>query len=120
MISKRTANLYIDGTSALKPALDVHEGHRATIIQFPGNRNHEERQRLQLDGRPSVPTVFEATNRLSLKHLLYSVFASSEMLCSLLFEDVRGCPYHLFSRQTIAAASVAAAVFAIACIVIGY
>ena len=118
MISKRTVDLYIDGTSALKPAIDVHEGHRATIIQFPGNR--EVRQRPHLDIRSSASNASAEPNQSILKRLFYSVFASSEMFCSLLFEDMRGCPYRLFSKRTIAATSVVVAVFAIACIVISY
>ena len=36
------------------------------------------------------------------KKLFVRLLESSEMYCSLRYEDVRGCPYHLFDARSIA------------------
>jgi len=44
---------------------------------------------------------------------------SSEMACSLMFEDFRGCPYNAFSRPCIAFLSSSCALLAVASLLIG-
>lgn len=45
---------------------------------------------------------------------------SSEMMCSLLYEDVRGCPYNSFTPGNIAVLSLASSFLAVASLVIGW
>ena len=47
------------------------------------------------------------------KDVFKKLFRSSEMLCSLAFEDVRGCPYNVFTSQGIAAMSAASTALAV-------
>ena len=44
---------------------------------------------------------------------LSKLFDSSEMFCSLKYEDVKGCPYNTFTPRGIAALSVASSILAI-------
>ena len=41
------------------------------------------------------------------------VIDSSEMACSLRFEDVRGCPYGIFTSEGIAILSIASSLLAV-------
>ena len=117
MTGKRTINLYIDGTSALKPDFDVRERNRATIIPFPGH--HAAIKHIQLMCDRADAAEAREPLRSILKRMFYSVFASSEMLCSLLFEDVRGCPYQLFTKRSIAAISASMTLIAVASLAFG-
>ena len=44
---------------------------------------------------------------------------SSEMACSLLYEDIGGCPYNTFTPSGIAALSSLCTVFAVISLIIG-
>ena len=117
MTGKHTANLYIDGTSALKLASNEQYGRRAAIIPFPSHAKADSRMP-QSDDRKNAKRAITHSSTI-FERLYHSVFATSEMLCSLLLEDVRGCPYRMFSRRDIALASASAALIAIASIAFG-
>lgn len=38
---------------------------------------------------------------------------ASEMACSLIYEDVKGCPYHAFTPRSIAALSISSSILAL-------
>ena len=48
-----------------------------------------------------------------------NVIRSSEMLCSLMFEDARGCPYNSFTPRSIAALSCSTAFIAVVSLLAG-
>ena len=47
------------------------------------------------------------------------IIDSSEMACSLRFEDVRGCPYNTFTPRGIAALSLTSSILAIVSLLMG-
>ena len=49
----------------------------------------------------------ERTTRLS------EILSASEMYCSLKFEDVRGCPYGIFTSKGIAILSITSSLLAV-------
>ena len=48
-----------------------------------------------------------------------SILFSSEMYCSLKFEDAKGCPYNAFDNRTIAVLASASIVLGIASLALG-
>ena len=44
---------------------------------------------------------------------------SSEMACSLRYEDINGCPYNSFTPRSIAALSVSSSVMALVSLIVG-
>lgn len=52
------------------------------------------------------------------KEFIARIADSSEMICSLKYEDVRGIPYNAFTREGIAALTAASSFFAILSILI--
>ena len=48
-----------------------------------------------------------------------NLLASSEMYCSLRYEDVRGCPYNAFDHRAIAVLASASAALALVSLAIG-
>ena len=59
------------------------------------------------EGRSRTFRVIRPVEKKSpISDFIRRTFERSEMLCSLVFEDVRGCAYSVFSRFEVIAASV--------------
>lgn len=107
----RNANSYTSGTSALVMPRWVQQPDEATIIEFPGN--------FKAAQKAEQNPVQHETPQVQRKSLARRLADSSEMLCSLRFESMLGCPYHLFTRQGIAALSTGAALIGIVSLILG-
>ena len=53
------------------------------------------------------------------ENFFMSMIQASEMLCSLRFEDMRGCPYHSFTPRSIAMLSLTSTLMAAAALLVG-
>ena len=103
---------YTNGTSALKMQRWVAQPDEATIIKFPGSKCRTARE----EPPHQEPGPQRETNGFK---NLERVFESSEMYCSLRYESMLGCPYHLFTRKGIAVLSVGASVIAAIALILG-
>ena len=110
-MNKRIAKSYTSGTSALAMPRWVQSPDEATIISFPGSLRTV---------RASESPVTEPMGKQPQKQSRIKRLAdSSEMLCSLRFESMLGCPYHLFTRTGIAALSTGAAIIGLVSLILG-
>ena len=110
-MSKRNVNSYTSGTSALVMPRWVQSPDEANIIAFPGSLR-------TVRASESLPTE-PAGQCYRKQSRIRRIADSSEMLCSLRFESMLGCPYHLFTRQGIAALSTGAAIIGIVSLILG-
>ena len=94
---------YINGTSAIDLTKSSHVACKVVRIEFPADR------------RRAHPN--DRVNRIS--RAARRAFEGSEMLCSLMFEDFRGCAYGMFARREIVFASMVVTVLAIIAIALG-
>ena len=110
MKSEQNVSFSIDGTSALKVDHCPQRTQTATIIDFPGirQRTHSRRDRM-----PASTPIGVAKARMR------GILETSEMYCSLKFEDARGFQYNRFNAKGIAFLSSATALIAIVAIVAG-
>lgn len=108
---KRNANSYTSGTSALVMPRWVQQPDEAAIIMFPGTVKAMKAAKHDSDK--------QAVQQECKKPLARRLADSSEMLCSLKYESMLGCPYHLFTRQGIAALSTGAALIGIVSLILG-
>lgn len=111
-MANRNFRSFTNGTAALEMPRYVTQPDEATIIKFPGSRqNVAGAQPNRRDGGPKHATP---------KHsFLKSALESSEMYCSLKFESMRGCPYHLFTRKGVAVLSLGASAIAAVSLILG-
>ena len=118
MMSERAMGRYTDGTSALKPDFGRRRKKDPVIIAFPRQRARGTRAGSARAGESEFqkPSMRQG----GMRNRLVAVLEASEMFCSLLFEDYRGCSYGIFTRKGIALASTAAAIIAMTAIFFGY
>ena len=103
-MGERNFNTYTNGTSALKITRWAESPEDAKIIAFPGLQAVEDRP---------------ARNRPEAQGFARRVLDSSEMYCSLRYESMRGCPYNLFTEESIAALSLGGALIGIVSLILG-
>ena len=103
--------LYTDGTAALDIAAVRKHPMLLHVTAFRGGKAEPS----AASGR--VRAADSARNGIARR--ARSVLESSEMYCSLRYEDYRGVPYHMFTRGGIAALSGAGSLLAILSIVVG-
>ena len=108
MMDRQTVDYCVNGTSALKLQRLHEAGEKATIIAFP---RHDNRKMHVEEAPNSIAT--------SIRSRISNLLASSEMYCSLKFEDFRGCGYGIFTQRGIAALSTGAAALAIISLITG-
>ena len=102
---------YVDGTAALKVSTRSSV-QGTTFTAFKCSSERSEHKPVERPVRMAKrPVGFSATVR--------SIMESSEMFCSLLTEDFRGCAYHVFSNTGIATLATGSAVVAILALVLG-
>ena len=111
-MANRNLRSFTNGTAALEMPRSVKQPDEATIIKFPGTRQNVAAR--QLDRRDNGPK-HAAPKRSFLRNAL----ESSEMYCSLRFESMQGCPYHLFTKRGVAALSLGASAIAIVSLILG-
>ena len=111
MKSEQNVSFSINGTSALKVQHCPQRTRTATIIDFPGacHRTYSERA-----SHPEHLMLLDVV-----KAKVRGVLDSSEMYCSLKFEDLRGFQYNKFNAKGIAVLSVATSFIAIVSIAVG-
>ena len=102
MINGNFPSRYVNGTSALKVTDWENSAYGASVIPFPACR----------------PTSLKRTSK-SLKARMQEILAASEMYCSLMLEDFRGCPYNVFTRKGISVLAISISALAIASIIAG-
>ena len=117
-----TAEIFIDGTSALKKTVWQAQNNQPRIIPFPRREcatEHLSCTRSEETAASRNRTKNRAA-RISRTHgvlnCLSRILNASEMFCSLKREDARGVLYNVFSRWniwTLAAASFVVAVMAL-------
>ena len=117
-MSKKMADFYVDGTAALKVEYADNKTSAPSFTAFDCSYNRRSQQPPAPCPRPEGARA-RRTRKRSFKDSARSVFERSEMACSLLFEDVRGVPYHAFSKANIATLSVATSAIAIVSLVLG-
>lgn len=110
-MSKRNVNSYTSGTSALAMPRWVQNPDEATIIVFPTSFRAPQEPEFSI----AKPTKRGRKRQSATRRLL----DSSEMMCSLRFESMLGCPYNLFTRPGIAALSTGAVVIGIISLILG-
>ena len=108
---KRNANSFTSGTSALVVPRWVQNPDEATIIAFP-----RKLQTVQAEEQPTRHPSSQQKGRGSLARRLVD---SSEMICSLRYESMLGCPYHLFTRSGVVALSAGSAIIGIISLILG-
>ena len=94
---------YNEGTSAYSIQGETLGSCRIIRPEFP--RTHNRRS----DIRVSEPRTRTARR----------IFEGSELMCSIAFEDFRGCAYGIFSRTEVIVASVIVSVLAAIAIALG-
>lgn len=111
-MGKRNINRYVDGTAAVQMPRFVETPDEAAIIEFPTSRGNraETRQPKQSRQNPRANRMRRAGQRF---------LDSSEMYCSLRYEDFHGCPYNLFTPEGIALLSGASSIVACIALVLG-
>ena len=116
-MSARNSVSFVNGTSALKMPRFVEEEDQAKIIVFPSRQAqiqdfpHDEAARE--DERPALEAkASEVAKRIQ------RVLESSEMYCSLRLESMSGCPYNLFSRESIVALAAGSSLVGIIALVL--
>ena len=105
-MNEMKAYFMVDGTAALDQDQCSRE-RMAIIIPFPGKQ----------DGR-EARNVSDKPFR-QIKGSLKRVLESSEMFCSLKFEDIGGCAYGMFTRAGVRALTVSCSVVAVASLIFG-
>lgn len=107
MTNGRAIEFNIEGTAALETAYEPGRAKYGSVITLPMafKKYTDEKRGAGLLG-------FSAPIRQKISEIL----ESSEMICSLLLEDARGCSYGVFSKQGITAMS--GSLFAIATLAI--
>ena len=105
---KRNLNqFYVTGTSALK-LYESKPAHATTarIVKLPRiERVDAKRERTASHARTS--------NGTSRSSRLKKILDASEMYCSLITEDFRGCSYNLFSKQNVQVLAAAGSAIAV-------
>ena len=94
---------YIIGTSAIDMRNGDSRPCRIMRLEYPAHQNRTRVHDLQ---NPIARFVRRACE-------------GSEMLCSLMFEDLRGCAYGIFSRRETVIASVVVTALAVLAIALG-
>ena len=103
---KTNAARYLEGSNAIgMPVYEQGDGCRIIRPDFGSTRERRasyERNRAQRPSADRSGSVAGNSLRASIKRM----FEGSEMLCSLAFEDFRGCAYAVFSKREVIVASV--------------
>ena len=130
MSEKRNVS-YTNGTAALKIPRQDYRPREAKIIAFPSSRTVANTakaapaSRPASDDRAKVPSprrpqhAATPDHRRSVRETLRGIILASEMYCSLRYESMLGCPYHLFSREGVALLSAGAALIGIVSLILG-
>ena len=100
---KRRIGEYCNGTSAIDYKVQVVGSCRIIRPEFQRSRPARNRSELPCD-KP---------------RLARRIFEGSEMLCSIAYEDYRGCAYGIFSRGEVIATSIIVSVLAAIAIALG-
>ena len=110
MINGKNTAFSIDGTSALKAQACPGANAASIILPFPGVLRDSPARGIggMLD---SVAT--------RIRQRALEILESSEMYCSLRYEDYRGCRYGVFTKNGIAVLSLALSVVAVVSLVLG-
>ena len=103
--------LYANGTAALDIAAERERPMLLHVTAFKGGKAEQPAASVRIRAAESV--------RHGIVRRARSVLESSEMYCSLRYEDYKGVPYHMFTRGGIAALSGAGSLLAILSIVVG-
>ena len=98
-----------NGTAALKPSYSTQSAHSTSFMAFAGKRPSSH----------AVSTRLETKPQRRFSDVVVDILQRSEMVCSLLFEDVKGVPYRMLSRSDIATLTSASAALAVVAIVLG-
>ena len=112
-MTRNLKQFYVAGTSALK--LYEHEPAQvstARIVKLPCIERVNDPK-----GRVSTPN--KAANAQSRQQRLKNILDSSEMYCSLVTEDFRGCSYNLFSKNNVQLLATAGSAIAIISLIFG-
>ena len=111
-MAKQNRNFYVNGSLAVEIPQWVETREEAKIIVFPGShQNNCARITLSRSGKQAK--IAPVARKLS------DILASSEMYCSLRFEDMHGCPYDVFTRAGIASLSAGAGIIAVVSLILG-
>ena len=103
--------LYANGTAALDIAAVCERPMLLHVTAFKGGK-----------AEPSTVSGLAraaGSARHGIARRARSILESSEMYCSLRYEDYKGVPYHMFTRGGIAVLSGAGSLLAILSIVVG-
>ncbi len=109
-MNEYSPNFYVNGTSALK-VQSRPSTHGITFTAFKGGRRNRDNV---------IPaSAASAQSKQTVRSFLQSALYASEMYCSLLFEDFRGCSYKVFTHAGIATLSAVSALVAIVALAFG-
>ncbi len=109
-----TATFTVDGTAALKMDASSAAPKTAHIIAFPRIAETTTPANRREGLSTKVRRAFE-----SLHNAVRRVLESSEMYCSLKFEDFRGVAYGVFSKANIKTLTVLSSIVAVLAIAFG-
>lgn len=104
---RQKANLFVNGTAALEMRQVENRFGPVRILLFPGQQPAQPRHSRESLRRPAQ-TRFRSR-----------VLDASEMCCSLRYEDMGGCPYHVFTSWQIAAFSACSSAIAAIALLLG-
>ena len=103
-MNEKRAIFLVDGTAALDPGFaSISQKRMATIIPFPERKSSSRGARCEGAAASAQPSI---------RKRVLDVLLASEMYCSLMFEDVRGCRYGKFTPTAISVLSASSAVVA--------
>lgn len=112
-MNQNSKQFYVAGTSALKlNEIEAAIPTTARIVKLPCIERVDE-------NRGKKPAHAKRAQAHSHEKHLKKILDSSEMYCSLITEDFKGCSYNLFSRQNIQLLAVAGTAIAVISLVFG-
>ena len=138
-MSEKMTISYTNGTAALQIPGRIEQTGGAKIIAFPGERaergasranrangtacaDQANRSGASNEARVARKRGSHATapqRHRSLREAARGILLASEMYCSLRYESMLGCSYHLFTKEGVAALSTGAAFIGIVSLILG-
>ena len=115
---KTNIGKYCEGTSAIRMPSSRTQDCRIISSDFP--KRHSAVRKDRINGSVANPARHRSIqNKSRLKRMIHDAADSSEMFCSFMHEDVRGCAYDLFSSSEVIGASAIISVITILAAIVG-